>query len=240
MRKGFIHLSCIFILLFQSAQGQVIISLLFGDKLNSGKVEFGLDGGLNFSSLTKNPGSDPRTGFNLGFYFDIKTSGNWMIHTGVIVKSTMGAKGIHPYLLNNTTLDSIFQTGEVERTLGYFNVPAEIKYMFPNHIYVEGGFMLGLLISAHDEFQQKIISSDDLTYVLNIRDHLHRFDAGPIVGLGYRLMSGYGLNLGIRYYYGLLNISADNLYPAQYNRSLYVVIGIPVGVGKSKKKAQSP
>ena len=98
--------------------------------------------------------------------------------------------------------------------------------------------MMGLMISAHDEFQQKIISSDDLTYVLNIRDHLHRFDIGPMAGIGYRLMSGYGLNLSIRYYYGLLNVSADNMFPAQYNRSLYVSIGIPVGAGKAKKKAE--
>jgi hypothetical protein len=91
MGKGFIRLLCIFIFLTQSAHGQVIISLLFGDKLNSGKVEFGLDGGVNFSSLTANSGSNPLTAFNLGFYFDIKTSERWMIHTGVIVKSTMGA-----------------------------------------------------------------------------------------------------------------------------------------------------
>jgi hypothetical protein len=239
MGKGIIRLACVFILLIQSAHAQVIISLLFGDKLNSGKVEFGLDGGINFSSVSGNPGSTARTGFNLGFYFDIKTGGPWMVHTGVIVKSPMGARGLQPYVLNNPTLDSIFRTGQVERTLGYFNVPAEIKYVFPNRLYVEGGFMMGLLISAHDEFQQKIVSSSDLTYVLNIRDHLRRFDIGSMVGLGYRLISGYGLNLGIRYYYGLLNITADNMFPSQYNRSLYIVIGIPVGVGKMKKKAQS-
>jgi hypothetical protein len=239
MGKRFVLQACIFILLAQSAQSQVIISLLFGDKLNSGKIEFGLDGGVNFSSLSGNPGSNARTGFNLGFYFDIKSGGNWMIHTGVVVKSTMGARGISPYGLNDYTLDSIFKTGEVERNLGYFNVPVELKYVFPNHLYLEGGIMMGLMISAHDEFQQTVISSNDLTYTINIRDHLHRFDLGPIAGLGYRLMSGNGLNLGIRYYYGLLNVSADNMYPAQYNRSLYVVIGIPVGAGKAKKKAEA-
>jgi Outer membrane protein beta-barrel domain len=238
MGKGFIRLVCVFILLSQTAQSQVIISLLFGDKLNTGKVEFGLDGGFTLSSITGNPGSYSRTGFNLGFYFDIKTKSSLMIHTGVIVKSTMGARGIQPYSLNNYTLDSIFQTGQVERELGYFNVPVEIKYMFPNRIYVEGGFMMGLMISANDLFQQKIISSNDLVYTLNIRDHLHRFDIGPIAGIGYRLMSGYGLNLGVRYYYGLTNVSNDKMYPVQYNRSLYVVIGIPVGAGKAKKKAE--
>ncbi|MBL7865332.1 MAG: PorT family protein, partial [Cyclobacteriaceae bacterium] len=34
-----------------SVMGQVIISLLLGDKLNSGKIEFGLDGGVNYSSM---------------------------------------------------------------------------------------------------------------------------------------------------------------------------------------------
>jgi hypothetical protein len=34
-----------------TAEAQVIISLLFDDKLNSGKVEFGLDGGLNLASI---------------------------------------------------------------------------------------------------------------------------------------------------------------------------------------------
>ena len=117
MRKGVIRLACVFILLSPSAQGQVIISLIFGDKLNSGKIEFGLDGGVNFSSLSGNPESTPRTGFNLGFYFDIKTGGNWMVHTGVIVKSTMGAVGLQSYALNNPTLDSLFQTARVERKL---------------------------------------------------------------------------------------------------------------------------
>ena len=31
--------------------GQVLIALLFGDKLNTGKIEFGLDGGLNLASM---------------------------------------------------------------------------------------------------------------------------------------------------------------------------------------------
>ena len=34
------------------AESQVIISLLFGDKLNTGDIEFGLDGGLTLSDQT--------------------------------------------------------------------------------------------------------------------------------------------------------------------------------------------
>jgi hypothetical protein len=49
----------------------VLISLLLGDKLNSGKLKFGLDGGVNFSSISNINPSKIHTGFHLGFYFDI-------------------------------------------------------------------------------------------------------------------------------------------------------------------------
>ena len=51
---------------------QVIISLLFGDELNSDKVKFGLDGGFNYSNLTGTQGSKFLENFNLGLYFDIQ------------------------------------------------------------------------------------------------------------------------------------------------------------------------
>jgi hypothetical protein len=35
------------------ANGQVLISLLLGDKLNSGKIEFGLDGEINKTKATR-------------------------------------------------------------------------------------------------------------------------------------------------------------------------------------------
>jgi hypothetical protein len=40
------------LLYIQSVNSQVLISLIFGDKLNSPKVEFGLEGGANFSTIT--------------------------------------------------------------------------------------------------------------------------------------------------------------------------------------------
>ena len=33
------------------ARTQVLISILLGDKLNSGKIEFGLEGGANWSTI---------------------------------------------------------------------------------------------------------------------------------------------------------------------------------------------
>ena len=104
---------------FQEAQSQVLMSLIFGDKLNSPNIEFGLEGGANFSSIS-NLDSNYRTDFNLGFYFDFNMKNpSWIFNTGVIVKSTMGAKDIAVYSLNDEKLDAVFAEGSVKRTINY-------------------------------------------------------------------------------------------------------------------------
>jgi hypothetical protein len=46
-----IVLVAFFLLTYGNGQTQVLISLVFGKSLNSGKVEFGLDGGLTMSDI---------------------------------------------------------------------------------------------------------------------------------------------------------------------------------------------
>src|SRR5689334_4664793 len=96
-------------------RGQVIISLLLGDKLNSGKIEFGLDGGVNYPSIRGLEGGKAKTTFNLGFYFDIKLKNPaWLVHTGVLVKSTLGESELPVYPLNDPNLDNVFAGGQVK------------------------------------------------------------------------------------------------------------------------------
>jgi hypothetical protein len=47
-------------------------------------------------------------------------------------------------------------------------------------------------------------------------------------------MGGNGMNIEMRYYYGLVDVVIAEASPPQYNRSLYLTVGIPIG--KSKKK----
>jgi outer membrane protein with beta-barrel domain len=229
----------IFILTRSSlVDGQVIISLLFGDKLNTGKVEFGLDGGINFPTLTTVPGAKTFANFNLGFYFDIRLKNSWMIHTGVLVKSNMGAEGLATYSINDPALDSSFQGGSITRKLNYFNVPIALKYLFPtSRIFLEAGPMIGLLYKAYDQFNNTVNGSE-LTYKVNIRDNLHALDAGLLVGAGWRLMKGNGINFAVRYYFGLTNIEKVGNLGIVRNQSLYINIGIPVGAGKAREKAK--
>ena len=85
------------------ARTQVLISILLGDKLNTGKIEFGLEGGANWSTIKNLDGAKSLTGFNLGFYFDFKLKNpSWMLNTGVIVKSNMGADELPVYSLGRS------------------------------------------------------------------------------------------------------------------------------------------
>ncbi|WP_428229341.1 porin family protein [Flavobacterium sp.] len=234
MKKGLVLLIALFC--FNSVRSQVLISLIFGDKLNSPFLEFGLEGGVNFSTISDLETSGTNLGFNLGFYFDIRSTKNpaWMINTGVIVKSPMGAHGMPVYSLNDANLDNTFAGGSVNREIRYFNVPVLVKYQFKNNIYLKTGPQFGLLAKAFDEFKKEV-DKDDVIYKKNIRDQIRVIDAGVVFGAGYHMKVGNGLNVTVQYYYGLVPVMKGD-GPNVYNRSLYVTAGIPIGKGKAAQK----
>ena len=78
------------LLLSIESQSQVLITLLLGDKLNSDGLEFGLEGGLNWTTISGMETNNYARKWNLGFYFDIKMKNQWSFYTGVLVKSNMG------------------------------------------------------------------------------------------------------------------------------------------------------
>lgn len=232
----------IFALLFciQTAQSQVLLSLLFGDKLNSDKIKFGLEGGVNFANVTNLETATVRPNFNIGFYFDfkLKNSPNWFLHSGVIVKSTMGAS-LEPYSLNDENLDAIFVGGSVDRKMQYWNVPFLGRYKFNKGVFIEAGPMFGLLYKGTDVFTNEI-EGNNVQYDNNIRKEHSRFDIGLEGGIGYQTEKFMnGMNFGARYYQGLLN-SSTIANANQKNTSYYIFVGIPIGAGekaKAKNKA---
>ncbi len=237
MKKLFIIL-CL-VLSGYLGKSQVLITLIFGDKLNSDNIEFGLDGGLTMSDIHGLDPSKVQRGFNLGFYFDFKMKNpNWMINTGVLVKSPMGAKGLPVYSLNNPDLDNAFEGGSVSTNLRYFNVPVMMKYQFKNKFFAKAGIQLGLMNKAFDEFSNSFAADDDLKFKLGTKNLYHPLDAGLAFGIGYRLMGGNGMNLGIQYYLGLIDVKIEDNSPDQMNRVWYFNLGIPIGKAAAHKKAK--
>ena len=74
-------------------------------------MEFGLDGGLNFSSISELEANKWKRDFNLGFYFDIKMKNQWYFNTGLLVKSSLSVDNLSEADLNqiDTNLEIILK-----------------------------------------------------------------------------------------------------------------------------------
>lgn len=216
---------------------QIIIPLLFGDKLNQNEyIEFGIQGGVNFSTIS---GLD-KPGFifkpNLGIYFDIQLKNTpWTLHFGAFPVSTMGAGKLSLYELSNNDLNGVFQGGEVKRVFNYVSVPLLVKYRFKIPLFLEAGPQLGYMYHATDKFLNEVENPHDLMFFKNVNSQYRKLDFGLTAGIGYRIPRGNGVNLSARYYHGLVNIAKDKSLPSQYNKSIYLVVGFPVGAGKNPK-----
>jgi hypothetical protein len=234
--KSILKLSVLAIFLFFTAQvkGQVLISLLFGEALNTPKIEFGLVGGFNRSWIYDIDDSKGLNSFNIGFYFHIMMKENSFISTGVLVKSNVGASGMPTYPIGDDDFDSVFVDGELTKQINYFYVPIMYQQRFDNRWYVEGGFQLGLRNKAYDIFDIEAFGGD-VSYKVDARDDYKHLDAGVIAGVGYKLKKRLKSSaVGINYYYGLMNISN---VPGQKmkNSALYVYFKLPIGAGMKDK-----
>ncbi|MCK5765891.1 MAG: hypothetical protein KAH26_07900, partial [Bacteroidales bacterium] len=107
------------------SRSQILISILLGDKLNSGAIEFGLTGGLDRTYMLQTEGAKGLNQFNIGFYFDfrLKKETGWFLYTGCLVKSGMGASNVAVYPIGNHNLDSTMVGGSINRKISYFHVP---------------------------------------------------------------------------------------------------------------------
>ena len=229
MKKIFFYL---FLFISFSAQSQILISLLLGDKLNTGNIEFGLEGGYNWSKISGMETNNSLGSFNLGFYFDIKLKEQWFLDTGVLVKSTLGVDKLSVNDLEFLKVDTYEEEGEYSQHMNYFIVPALIKYKFKNNFYAEIGPQFGLMYKSWVEFNYDNDGKSARIKESN-KDDINRFDVGISIGTGYRLLQGTGWTLGAEYYFGFLDVYKDK--SGTNNSALFVKLNIPVGVGESEK-----
>lgn len=212
---------------------QVLLSVIFGDKLNSEGLEFGLEGGVNWSNISTLDADKSLSSFNLGFYFDFRLKDQWNIYTGVLVKSKLGDLNLSENDLAFLEISPNEAQGEYSQKLNYFIVPALIKYNFKNRIYLEGGPQLGLMYKSWVEFLSDNDDRSIRTRDYN-KDKINKIDVGLTVGTGFKLMKENGMTLGIKYYYGFTNVYKG--VEGTNNSSLFLKFNIPIGAAKKNEK----
>jgi len=228
------------LLLFSKAMNsQVLISLIFGNALNTPNIEFGLVGGDNISYFTDVPDSKFLNNFNIGFYFHILIKNNSYLSTGVLVKSNVGATGMPTYPIGDAAFDSLYASGTLTTKIHYFYVPIMYQHRFnDNRWYLEGGFQVGLRNKAENIFDQNAFDGD-LTYTTNVRDDYRHLDAGLMGGVGYKFKKEVkSMAAGVSYYYGLVNVSTVPNTQVK-NASAYFYLKIPIGANPEKNAAKA-
>ena len=243
MKLKFLHTLVVFTLLLiviipRKADSQVLISLIFGDMLNSGKIEFGLDGGLNLANMSNTEGN-MALDWNLGFFFYIDLTEKSFLHTGVLVKSKWGVNNLRPYPTGDADVDSLMlEEGTMDRNISYFNVPISYCYYIYDGFFLEGGFMVGWRRKATDEMRATSAVGDDVTVQVDIHKQMTRIDAGLLGGAGYKFQKGLGISFGVRYYYGLVEAHTDNWGNKHNNSNLFFFVTVPIGKGKAQRQRE--
>ena len=224
-----------FVLVGLTAQSQVLISLLLGDKLNSDGLEFGLETGVNWSKISDFESSNALGTWNIGFYFDIRMKNQWYLYTGVLVKSKLGLDELsqNDLQLLNTTIYP--ENGDYSQKINYFLVPALAKYKFDNHMYLEAGPQFGLMYKAWVEYNSDIDGREARIKESN-KDLFNTFDAGLTFGLGYTLFKGEGMTIGAKYYLGMVDVYKD--ISGTKNSAFFLKVNIPIGADKGKDEKQ--
>jgi len=225
-------LSAVVILIGFTMQSQILLTVLFGDKLNSDGLEFGLEGGFNFSDISELEANERLSSFNLGFYFDFRLKNQWNIYTGVLVKAKLGDDRLSTNDLNFLGITPYETEGTYSQKINYFIVPALLKYNFPNRMYLELGPQFGLMYQSWVEFNSDADNRDIKIKDFN-KDNLNRLDAGFTIGTGYKLLPETGMTIGLKYYYGLTNVYKG--IDGTNNNSIFLKVNLPIGANKKKE-----
>ncbi len=196
--------------LFPSApsQAQVLIGVLFGEKLSTPTFNMGFEVGLNFSDYEGFADSDRTRHTVFGLFADWRFSENFHFAGAVLPIAGRGADGLAPVLTGDPVFDGQTAAASMERSLGYVEIPLLLKWA-PQR---EEGFRIGvgpsfgIVTGANDRYD--IVSPDGLHYVLerDIGDDLPGLDMGASVDVEWRFPV---LSIAARYTYGVTDMRLE-------------------------------
>lgn len=168
---------------------------------SSSDVRFGIKGGMNVSSLSKDGSLDDqgsKIGFNAGVFANIPIAESFSIQPEVLY-TQYGDKYDYRAPLTNDRIS-------YARQLDYVAVPVMFQYNFVPNFYVEAGPEFGLLVSAKNKLKNES-NNDPLNTTGDYKDDLNSFNLGIGLGAGYYFTDNIGITA--RYVAGVTDIAKD-------------------------------
>lgn len=214
-----------------SLRAQVIMSLIFGDKLNNENNLFGIHLDYSLNNMSMSGAQDPLKSFNLGLFYSHKFDENWHMNIDLMAKYRRGAGGIAAYDLEDSSLNSFYTDSELTRKINYFSIPASMRYAFQGTYFVELGPQVSFRLKAQDIFTSDL-TQGDLTLEKDIREQVKRFDFGFVSGIGMYIGKDKVNAFGLRYHGGFSDVMKN--YEGKQNHSqIAIYANLPIGRGKA-------
>lgn len=221
------------------ASAQVVIGMLFGDKLASDNFNIGFEIGMNLSTVSDLSGAAVTRGTLFGLFGTWRFSEHYHLFTGLLPLSAKGAKDADPIPLNDPVLDPLIAAGKMERNLGYIDIPVLLQWAQHRDggVRIGAGPQLGILLSANDRYAASTPQGTAIVFENDIEKSIERFDAGIAFDAEYRI-TGLGIGIGLRYYQGLTDLLKGS-GPSLHNQVLSGSGRITLG-GRKPKQPPEP
>lgn len=165
---------------------------------SSNPVTFGVKGGMNVSSLSKDSGLDDqksKIGFNAGVFANIPVATSFSIQPEVLY-SQYG---------NKSDFTALGTKYSASTKLDYIAVPVMFQYNALPNLYLEAGPEFGFMVSAKNKLKNE--SNGDSTTSDNYKDNFNTFNFGIGLGAGYYFTPNLGITA--RYVAGLTDIAKN-------------------------------
>lgn len=233
--------SAVFILMFvfaaSLAHSQVLIALLFGDKLNSDRFQLGIQLAGNFQNVTGWEGTGNRFSIGFGIYGELKLTEKFSVQPELLFKDPRGAGGVPGSEFDDENLDPLLADASATMKLAYVSIPVLLKYHLSPQFSIGVGPQIGILSSAKNVYSATVYETGDLSFKEDLSSFLNDIDMALAFNLEYKLMKWKRpVRIGLRYYLGLADIVKDN--PGRPVRNSVIQINLGIPVGKADKNQQ--
>jgi hypothetical protein len=217
----------------QAVQGQVLLAILFGDKLSTETFQLGIKLDGAFTGLTEVTDADTRFGWAFGAFGEIKLSDTWSLQPELSMTAPGGAKEFLGTPPGDPRLEEIFGDVLQTRKMSYTNLSFLVK-LKTGRFGIGFGPQVGYLRKAEDVYEGKVIDVGDFTMTKDVVDEHNRWDVGLTALLEFYLSPEKEMlspRIHVTPYLGLSDTLKDNPGDAVKNFGVQVGIGFAVGGG---------
>jgi len=231
MKKKLFLLAISILLTCTYANAQVLIGLLFGDKLNSPRTEFGLNLNLNHCNISDISNPEYKRALGFGLFFDFKITDNWVFGSSLFFLSPKGVENFNKSeSFYGYFADSSFIDATTTRKMNYFEIPLFMKYQLKSGFGLAAGFNVGLQTSSSDIIINSVYEGTS-GYKADVKDNFNLFHLEAMAGLHYHFRGDPGAQIRLNYLYGLTNVYKDESGREGFSRIIQIGVTIPMKFG---------